>query len=412
MSRHPLFDVSSEHIAALDDEGLRLLIARLCEADLRLRGFPTSAVLYGGNQIAADGGIDIRIELPPDAGISGFIPRTATGFQAKADDMPPAKIEDEMRPQTKQGDGAKAHCLRPSIRSLAEVGGAYVIVSSKGSTTDSRLIDRREAMRAAVADLDCGYDLHLDFYDRTRMATWVREYPGEILWLRERIGHPLSGWRPFGNWSNAPAGADDNYLSDEGARLRDQTHPQDGPLSISEGIGRLRSLLLLPGGIVRLTGLSGTGKTRLLEALFDPHIGSQPLDPAHAVYVDIGQEAPQPSAGQLANQLIAEGKRTILLLDNCPHETHDAIAPICKSSGSTLSLITVDLDIRDDKPEDTNVFRLQNASETVIESLLEYRYPSLSQAVRRHIAEFSGGNARIAILTAQHVGPETNLADL
>jgi len=85
MSQHPLFDVSPEHIAALDDEGLRLLIARLCEADLRSRG---------------------------------------------------------------------------------------------------------HAMRAAVADLD--------FYDRTRMATWVREYPGLILWLRERIGLPLAGWRPFG----------------------------------------------------------------------------------------------------------------------------------------------------------------------------------------------------------------------
>ncbi|MCG6862940.1 MAG: hypothetical protein LJE70_16940 [Chromatiaceae bacterium] len=100
------------------------------------------------------------------------------------------------------------------------------------------------------------------------------------------------------------------------------------------------------------------------------------------------------------------------MLDNCPRETHDAIAPVCKSSGSTLSLVTVDLNIRDDKLEDTDVFRLQNASEAVIESLLERRYPSLSQAVRRRIAEFSDGNAGIAILSAQHVGPDTNLAHL
>ena len=331
MPQHPLFDIAPEHIFALDDEGLRLLIARLCKADLRRRGLPVSAVLYGGNQIAADGGIDVRVELPPDTEISGFIPRPATGFQAKADDMPASEIAKEMcPPKTKRGKGAKAP-LRPSICALAAAGGAYVIVSSKGSTADSRLIERRDAMRAAVADLDGGDALHLDFYDRTRMADWVGDYPGEVLWVRERIGQPLPGWRPFGNWSRAPDPADGAYLSDDTARLWDQSNPQDGPLKIGDGIARLRSLLSRPGGVVRLTGLSGTGKTRLLEALFDPQIGDQALDPALAVYADIGAEAPQPSVGQLASQLIAEGKRAVLLLDNCPRETHDAIAPVCKS---------------------------------------------------------------------------------
>jgi hypothetical protein len=230
-----------------------------------------------------------------------------------------------------------------------------VIVSSKGSTADSRLIERRDAMRAAAADPDCAGNLHLDFYDRTRLADWVSDYPGETLWLRDRIGQPPAGWQPFGNWSRAPEGGDDTYLSDDTARLRDGRCTQDDALSINDGIARLRSLLSVPGGIVRLTGLSGTGKTRLLEALFDPRIGHEPLDPALAVYLDIGHDAPQPSAAQLANQLIAEGRRTILLMDNCPRETHDAIAAECGSREGPLSLITVDLDIRDDKPEDTDV---------------------------------------------------------
>lgn len=110
--------------------------------------------------------------------------------------------------------------------------------------------------------------------------------------------------------------------------------------------------------------------------------------------------------------MIAEGARAALLLDNCPRETNDAIVPVCKSAGSPISLITVDLDIRDEKPEHTDVFRLQNASAAVIESLLERRYPDLSQAIRSRIAEFSDGNARIAILSAAHVHPGTNLADL
>lgn len=412
MPQHPLFDITPEHIRALDDEGLRILIARLCKADLRRRGLPVSGVLYGGNQIAADGGIDVRVELPADTEVSGFIPRPATGFQAKADDMPGSEIAKEMRPpKPTQAKGTNPP-LRASIRALAAAGGAYVIVSSKGSTTDSRLTERRNAMRAAVADLDGSDALHLDFYDRTRTADWVGGYPGEVLWVRERIGQGIPGWHPFGNWSRAPDHADGDYLSDDTARLWDQRNPRDGPLTISDGLARLRSILSQAGGIVRLTGLSGTGKTRLLEALFDPRIGDQALDPALAVYADIGAETPQPSVGQLASQLIAEGKRAVLLLDNCPRETHDAIAPVCKSAGSPISLITVDLDIRDERPEHTDVFRLQSASAAVIESLLERRYPALSHEIRSRIAEFSDGNARIAILSAGHMHPGTNLADL
>jgi len=244
------------------------------------------------------------------------------------------------------------------------------------------------------------------------MATWVSDYPGEMLWLRKQIGQPLSGWRPRENWSLSPAGADDAYLSDNARRLRDQANPQDEMLTIGDGIARLRSILSAPGGVIRLTGLSGTGKTRLLEALFDPSVGDHPLDPALAVYVDIGKGAPKPSVAQLAEQLAAEAKRTILLMDNCPQEAHDAIVPFCTSVDSPISLITVDLDICDEQPEDTKVFRLRNASEAVIESLLVRRFPDLSEPAHRRIAEFSGGNTRIAILCAQHVGPEANLASL
>lgn len=418
MTQHSIFDVSPDQIAALDDEGLRLLIARLCEADLRRRGLPVTAVLYGGNQNAPDGGIDVRVELPADTEISGPIPRPITGFQAKAEVMDASAIENEMRPKEKKGRRkiSGRGPLRPSIAQLAADKGGYIIVSSKDWTTDLVLLKRRrKAMSLAVADLDNREALHLDFYDRQRMATWVSDYPGEILWLRARIGQPLSGWQPFGNWVRMPDDVDREYHKDDTPRLRDLRRPQDEPLVIDDGIARLRSVLAAPGGIVRLTGLSGTGKTRLVEALFDPTIGECPLDRSWAVYADIGHETPQPSVGQLAEQLTAEGKRTVIVLDNCPRETHDAIASACRSRNGSLSLITVDLDICDEKPEDTDVFRLLNASETVMEALLERRFPVLSRVVCRRIAQFSEGNARVALLIAgvlKDEAPGANLADL
>ena len=93
-----MFEITTDDIARLDDKKLRAVVARLCEAELRERGLSPSCVTWGGNQDAADGGIDVRVELPPDTVIDGFVPRPATGFQVKQQDMPRAEVLDEMRP--------------------------------------------------------------------------------------------------------------------------------------------------------------------------------------------------------------------------------------------------------------------------------------------------------------------------
>src|ERR1700685_3906619 len=118
-----MFDITPDDIALLDDKALRTLVGRLCESEMRKRGLPVSAVTYGGDQNAADGGIDVQVSLPASADITGYIPRPVTGFQVKNMDMPPAETTAEMRP-------LPTGVLRPSIRKLADQSGAYIIVSS------------------------------------------------------------------------------------------------------------------------------------------------------------------------------------------------------------------------------------------------------------------------------------------
>lgn len=148
----------------------------------------------GGDQNATDGGVDVRVELPSGKTIDGFIPRPNTGFQVKATDMPPVKIWEEMRPND---------VLRPSIIELAEHSGAYIIVSSRGSVSDTALRNRKKKMHAALAGLPNPEQLSIDFYDRNRIATWVRSHSGLIHWVRQKIGRPLHGWQSYGNWAAA-----------------------------------------------------------------------------------------------------------------------------------------------------------------------------------------------------------------
>ena len=178
-----------------------------------------------------------------------------------------------------------------------------------------------------------------------------------------------------------------------------------------DGINRIRNALRTPGQVVRLVGLSGVGKTRLLEALFDEKIGTNALNPALAAYTDVA-DTPDPQPPGLAADLLAENRRMILVIDNCPADLHRKLSEIVRVSGSTLSVITVEYDIREDQPEGTDVFSLEASSDELIEKLVARRFPQLSQVDRQTIAEFSGGNARIAIALASTVEKDETIAGL
>lgn len=380
-----MLELTGDDIAALNDDDLRTLIARLCEAELTKAGLPTSAVTAGGDQNAADGGLDVRVSLDASAPTLNFIPRAMTGFQVKKPDMPRAEILKEMRP----GD-----VLRPVLAELAEASGAYVIVSSQGSTSDSALKRRREAMREALKNSK-EEQLATDFMDRGRVATWVREYPGLVTWVRTKIGRLISGWQPHESWS-APQTVATEYLVDARVRIFDSRVNREDGLAPIDGIQRMRQTLAGAGNVARLIGLSGVGKTRLLEALFDPKIGEGALDPNLAIYCDIANE-PNPSPRDMVRYLMQTAQRAIVVVDNCPPDTHRALATLCAAPGNTISLVTVEYDVRDDEPEATQVFRLEPASNDLIQELIERRAPHVSEVDRRRIAEFSEGNARVAL---------------
>ena len=396
-----MFEITPDDIALLNDGDLRTLVARLAEAEMRNQGLSASTVTYGGHQNAADGGIDVRVTLPLEITVKGFVPCSATGFQVKAEDMPPAKITAEMCP---------SGSLRSAIQDLANQSGAYIIVSSKSSVSDSALQSRIDAMVTAVGK-DNAERLKLDFYDRTRLATWVRDHTGMILWVREKLGRSIRGWKSYGAWAYDPKGVDGEYLVDDGLIVHTNTQQIGDGCSVLEAIKLLRNLLSGPRCVVRLVGLSGVGKTRFVQALFDKRVGEFSLEPARALYTNMSED-PEPQPTSAASDLISSRQRTILVIDNCGPELHRRLAEICRAEESTVSLITIEYDIQDDEPEGTEVFKLLPASEDLIEKLILKRFPHVLGINARTIANFSGGNARVAIALAETVGRRETLGTL
>ena len=103
----------------------------------------------------------------------------------------------------------------------------------------------------------------------------------------------------------------------------------------------------------------------------------------------------------------------ILVVDNCPGDTHRALVQITQRPRSQVSLLSIDFDIGQDRPEGTEIVYLRENDDRLIEKLLTERIPSLSVLDRNKIIAFSGGNARIALAIARSAGSGslTNLSD-
>ncbi len=398
-----MFEVTGNDIVKLSDADLRELVKKLAVAEFRAQGCPISSVIAGGNQDAPDGGIDVRIECPIAIPQPDFIQRQQTGFQVKKRDMPASAIREEMRPKDE---------LRDVIRELAEVSGSYIIVSAKGSVTDEPLQARKRAIREALHDLPFAEKLHTDFYDRDRLANWVNVYPGVATWVRSRVGHPISGWINISDCCGGIGRETKPYLFNEKACLIDERSREREPLPILEGINRLRAALRINKQCVRLVGLSGLGKTRLIQALFEDNVGLEALDPSIALYTDYSEEGINPTAHEMARLLVESGQRVILIIDNCNPSTHYDLVKVCTANDSKVSLITVEYDVRDDEPEQTEVFRLLSTDPELVTQWLGQSFPDISQLDRKTIAEFSDGNFRVACALAETLGKGETLGRL
>ncbi|WP_232811249.1 hypothetical protein, partial [Serratia proteamaculans] len=341
----------------------------------------------------------IHVQVPVEQLKPGFLVRPDTVFQAKKHKMPKAAIEKEM------GTGK---ALSPIISEQARKQGSYIIVSLGDDCSPSGKRDRLNAMRDAVKDAPNKSNLHLDFYDRSKLIQWLRQHPSVMLWVKGKLGQGYSGWQPYGAWSNPPQGVTDTLISALGVTI---TLPsgKGQKLKIDEAISPMRALIRSTNKAVRITGLSGVGKTRIVQALFDETVGTDALDRTVAIYVDTGSE-PVPSATAMLDKLIAEDRRAIMILDNCPSELHASLASKVSAAGKEVSLITIEYDIRDDKPQTTEVIHIETDGPEVAEQLLIRRFPSIGQNNARRIAEFADGNARVALAIAERVEEGESLA--
>ena len=202
----------------------------------------------------------------------------------------------------------------------------------------------------------------------------------------------MSGWKSYEAWAVSPDGVADVYLTDDKARLHAGTSDEKS-MAIADGVQRIRDALRQPRSVVRLAGLSGVGKTRLVQALFDARLGEASLDPALAVYTDMNDN-PDPQPSGMVHGLIAVRKRAIVVVDNCAPDLHRRLTELARAGDSTVSVITVEYDIQEDEPEGTEAFRLEPSTPKLVEELLKRRFPDVAGRRQHYRGIFRRQRAR------------------
>ena len=135
----------------------------------------------------------------------------------------------------------------------------------------------------------------------------------------------------------------------------------------------MRARLRAPRTALRLVGLSGVGKTRLVQVLFDSRLAPGELSPTLALYTNM-MDSPNPEPIAITSELIMKRARAVLVVDNCAADLHSRLSDLCRGPDSAISLLTIEYDIQDDQPEGTDVFTLEGSSRQLIEVLLRNRH--------------------------------------
>lgn len=372
------FDVTSEHVSALDPRDFSALVEKLLVAEALQWNLPLDGIHVASSVTTADGGEDARIEWRGGPERTGFLPNRFCQFQLKTGAIIPKKAGEEVLTQENK--------LKPMVREALERGGSYIMLCSRSYTR--KLIDKRsDSIRKSLET--CGLkDPSVQFRDSGQIALWVNYHPCVAVWLLRKTQPDLVS-SFFGDW--------DHWFR----REEHFNSPWVDDPRLQAFREKMRTAVETPRGVIRVTGSVGIGKTRLtLEALGSRQKGdaSKLSDLVlYAVESEIGSDEIKKSARNLANS----GKRAVLVVDGCSEETRIDLTNIVKHSDSGLSLVTIETEIRSDMRESENMLFVKVAEDEVVEEIIKSEAPRISARDRKRIAYFSGGVISCARTIAQ-----------
>jgi hypothetical protein len=333
-----VLEVTADDIVRLSESQLPQLIEQLLQAEKRSIRRDNATIIVSHEVRARDKGIDgewtielnpteIFADVMPEA-VRQFIPAPSVIYQCKATDMGAKACAAEV---IKNGE------LKPAIRErLAAAPGraAYVIACTQKVGNHDRRKEREEKCAEQIQNAGINAPI-VRFLDAELLAVWSNRHIATRRFVVRKAGRELA------------AGV---LLLEELGRNPDV---QNFPLCTNEELRRfisdIRDALARGTKIIRVTGNSGLGKTRIVYEVFNAILegGGMGNDFAQAmgrsvVYVDLESKTSVADDLDAVREACLRGDRGIVVIDNCPVDQHEEFAKWFLDAQCDLKLITID----------------------------------------------------------------------
>ena len=185
-------------------------------------------------------------------------------------------------------------------------------------------------------------DEQVAFRSADWIVGWVNHHPSVAAWVKQetRLG-TVGPFRAWFHWEGRSEHAMSCWVADE--RLSGLREP------VCESASG-------PGGVVRVVGPSGVGKSRLVLEALRPSEADERLAYAIADLVLYANEseAGAPAINGVVQVLAEQGQHAVVVVDRCSPETHRILTGMVQRNESSLSLITIDDEIPSDLGESNN----------------------------------------------------------
>lgn len=155
--------------------------------------------------------------------------------------------------------------------------------------------------------------------------------------------------------------------------------------------------------VIRLLGLSGLGKTRILLETFRPkeNDNNSLISTNRILYVNCNDYPNQINFSEIISKIIDEKEDAILIVDNCDISTHKLIVRNLKG----LSLITIDSNPEENSNTDgTNYIVIgKNELSDIVTQIVDSNFQNIGEGNIERIKDFSQGIPFMAVLLGESV---------
>lgn len=353
------FDVTATQIEGLAS-AFTEFVNRLMRVEVSSHQIDGFRLTTNIKETTPDGGVDAAL---CGARRTDWLPEGDSAWQFKRSRLGPKACADEL-------EGAE--WAQEYLRS----GGSYVLVLGS-ALTDREIQDRRKRVSDKAVELQLlpnDNPERIRVYDANQLARWVSSYPS--LAVSRLTGGPGSVAVDFQSWSES---------------RRHQTE-WTGDADRDAAIQTIRDQVTSSGIVeLRVQGEAGIGKTRLvMEAM-----RADDLQPWVAYVSEEGAVG-----GELLAHLIEDGRRAILVVDECAAERHVKLVEKLPADPA-IKLITIGHSGA--VVARTPVICVAALGGDDADKFLKANYPGLSPEARRFVSDHSQGNLQWTIVLAERV---------